>query len=483
MAQAAPQPVKEHLTTLDDDGHRVWLYPDWVDGVWRRRRGLVNGLLIALYLFLPWMTVGGRQAVLLDLPHRKLFLFGAVLWPQDSILLWLTILSGILGVFLFTALFGRIWCGWACPQTVFMEGVFRRIEDAIEGRPNVRRKRDRGPWNLDKVWRKALKHGLFLAISVHVANTALCYFAGTDQVVDMTLTRPGEHLGWFGFMSTVSILFYLDFAWFREQLCTVACPYGRWQSVLLDRHSVIVGYDPNRGEPRGMKRDRRKNPETDYGDCIDCNRCVQVCPTGIDIRMGLQLECVNCTACIDACDDVMARVDKPLGLIRYTSLAELDGEVPTLSKTRWLRTRTVLYGIAWLAALTALVVGVTGRSSVEVQVLRARDGVATSASDGVATNHLRARVVNKGEKPLSVRVESVEGYDLVIPRKPWPVGGGEIAALEIFVRVPVERLDSEGHAPVTLRFFDGDNQLDEERTTFLGPLQGVEPPPTRGEQP
>jgi len=422
---------------MDSRGDRLYLYPAKFKGLWLKRRTVVNFVLMALFFALPWLEVGGHQALLLDLPRRKLAVLGLVLWPQDTELLWLALFSTLVWIFFVSALFGRVWCGWACPQTVFLEGVFRHIERWIEGSPAKRRKLDMGPWNWNKIWRKALKHVVFLVFSSHVANTFLCYFASTDQVIEMSMMPPADNVAWFGFMAGFTLIFYADFAWFREQLCTMACPYGRWQSVLIDRHSVIVGYDPGRGESRATKGARRRAlkaaPEGSgdsalgFGDCVDCNRCVQVCPTGIDIRDGLQLECVSCTACIDACDEVMDRVGKPRGLIRYTSLAGLKGEKP-----RPIRPRTVLYGTLFTLAIGVFVVMLNTRADVEVQMIRAqRDAVRLIGDD--VLNHYRGKLVNKRTTPIAVTV-ACPGEDITVPVNPWPVPSGNTATMEIFIK-------------------------------------------------
>lgn len=438
MSAPAPIPAGAHdrPSTLDARGDRLHVYPAAFAGLWLRRRTIANIALMVVFFGLPWLTVGGHQAVLLDLPHRKLALFGLVLWPQDTMLLWLLLFCTLIGVFFVTALFGRVWCGWACPQTVFLEGVFRHIERWIEGSPQRRRKLDAAPWTWDKVWRKGLKHLVFVVIASHVANTCLCYFAGTDRVLEMTLRSPADNPGWFAFMGGVSFVFYANFAWFREQLCTMACPYGRWQSVLLDRHSVIVGYDPGRGETRATKGTRRraaadsaKTPEdqTSFGDCVDCSRCVQVCPTGIDIREGLQMECVGCTACIDACDEVMDRIAKPRGLIRYTSLAALEGE-----QVRPARPRTMLYGGVWAISLVVFAIVASQRAGVEVQVVRAQKDAVRLDGDTVL-NHFRAKLVNKTDAPIKVAID-VPGEDITVPLNPWPVDASAVTTMEIFVR-------------------------------------------------
>jgi len=415
--------------TIGEGGRRNWLYPQLLrGGTWMRRRNVVYSALMLVYLLVPWLQVGGHQAVLLDLPRRKFAFFGFVLWPQDSWMLWMLLITGMLGVFFFTALLGRVWCGWACPQTVFMEGVFRRIEAFVEGDANARRKLDDGPWDGRKVLKKSIKHLIFILISVHIANTFLCYFAGTDLVVKMTLASPIGAPGWFLFMSLVAGAFYFDFAWFREQVCTIVCPYGRWQSVLLDEHSLIVGYDAARGDPRGTMRTRRGSDANAHGDCIDCGRCVDVCPTGIDIRAGLQMECINCTACIDVCDEVMLKTKRPAGLIRYTSLRELGGLV-----RKPFRPRTVAYAVVLLLAMGIMSTLAAQRTVVEVQVLRAY-GDTISAGAQIVSNRFDIRVINKSEEDVALKLEPQEGFTLIAAVNPIGMKAGSTGTTPLFVQ-------------------------------------------------
>ncbi len=452
---------KDRLATIGDKGARRWVYAAPFDGRWWSRRRVVNAFLIALFFVLPWLQVAGHQAVLLDLPRRKFAFFGLVFWPQDTHLLWLLLFCTIIVIFLTTALWGRLWCGWACPQTVFLEGVFRRIEFWLEGSASARRKRDAGPWTADKIRRKIAKHGLFILVSSHVANTTLCYFASTEHVVEMTLTPPADNPAWFAFMLGLNVLFYLNFARFREQLCTIACPYGRWQSVLIDRQSTIVAYDPGRGEKRGLGAARRKEPDAGWGDCVDCGRCVHVCPTGIDIRDGLQMECVSCTACIDACDAVMHKTGREKGLVRYSSLADLGGE-----KRRWLRFRTLAYGAILLVAGSAFLLALAGRKTVEVQVLRAQ-GQSISVADGWLSNHFRARLINKSDQPVAISVRTEGDHDLLVPLNPWPVPAGSSATMEIFIRRPLTEFDGTEQLMLILEM-NGD-ELHRARITLIGP--------------
>ncbi len=327
-------PAVDSVTTINADGSRYFLYPADVGGPFTRWRRVSAYLLIAVYLLLPWIPVNGAPAVFLDLAERRFHFFGYTLAAQDAWLLFFGVSGLGFALFFLTALFGRLWCGWACPQTVFLDHVYRRIERWLEGDATARRALKLAPLTANKFFRRAAKHGLYAVVSLAITHLFLAYFVSLPELWSFMHAAPGEHWTAFLFVFTAAGLLYFNFAWFREQLCIVICPYGRLQSALTDDHTLVIGYDGKRGEPRG------KLGTPDAGACVDCNRCVQVCPTGIDIRHGLQLECIGCAACIDACDEVMAKVHRPAGLIRYDSFAGFGGGI-----TRWLRPRTVLYGV------------------------------------------------------------------------------------------------------------------------------------------
>ena len=326
---------EEVLTTLTKEGKRRWIYPTLSEGRFLRWRGIVAWTLIAIYLALPIIHINGKPAVLLDLINREFAIFGATFYPTDTLLLMLLFIGTLVAIVLISALLGRVWCGWGCPQTVYLEFVFRPIERFFEGTENRRKRRDEGPLTFDKAWRKIVKWGAFTAVSLLLAHSLVAYFVGWDRLLTWMTEPPTEHWGYFVMMAVTTGLILFDFGYFREQMCTITCPYARFQSVLLDPDSLIVSYDPERGEPRGRGK-KREN----LGDCIDCFACVRTCPTGIDIRDGLQMECIACTQCIDACDDIMDKMGFEPGLIRYTSEHELEGK-----KTRWLRPRTAIYSL------------------------------------------------------------------------------------------------------------------------------------------
>jgi cytochrome c oxidase accessory protein FixG len=335
--RAAPIPSRDSVTTIRDDGSRRFLFPAETHGRFTTARRWTALGLIVFYLALPWIKIGGYPAVFLDLAERRFHLFGLTLAAQD---LWLMffVISGVgFSLFFVTSLFGRVWCGWACPQTVFLDHVYRPIERWIDGDALARRALAAAPWTLGKIVRRLVKHALYFAVSAVFTHLFLAYFVSLPEVWSMVRAAPGEHWSLFVFMAAYTGITYFIFAWFREQVCIVICPYGRIQSALTDDHTMVIGYDVARGEPRG------KVGTPDAGACVDCNKCVQVCPTGIDIRQGLQIECIGCAACIDACDDVMTRLHRPRGLIRYDSFEGLAGRA-----TRWIRPRTLVYGVLLL---------------------------------------------------------------------------------------------------------------------------------------
>lgn len=459
-------PTRDKMTTIGQGGKRFWLYPAKFSGAWLNRRRLTAVVLIIFFFLLPWLKINGTQVVLLDIAERKFAFFGLVLWPQDFAILWFFAAGSAILILFLTAQWGRLWCGWACPQTVFLEHVFRRIEIMIEGDARQRRKLDAAPMSAAKFGKKALKYLLFIIVSSHFANTVLCYFVGTDQVLQMTFQDPRENWGWFTFMAFFNFMFFVDFAWFREQFCLIACPYGRFQSVLLDSDSMIVGYDYNRGEPRGKMR---KNETRTAGDCIDCNRCVAVCPTGIDIRQGLQMECINCTACMDACDEIMFKVNKPAKLIRYTSIADLEGRLRRFMRPRvlvYLLLATALYGVGTYLFLF--------NRGLKFQIVRPPGQSFTlSESDAVVSNHFEVKATNRSDQIWTVVVEVEEPLMLTTPLNPWPIPAEETATLPIFVRKQKSQFQTSGKERATVTFRDKEHGevLYQTEVTLMGPAQ------------
>ena len=391
--------------SLLQDGRRLAIYPADVRGRFARARNLTFAVLIAIYVALPWIPIGGHPALFLDVAARKFYIFGATFNAQDGWMMAVLLLGAGLGLLFLTALLGRVWCGWACPQTVFLEALYRRVERFVLGSREKRMRRAAGGWTLDRVWRNGLVHAIYVVISLLLAHVLLSYFVSLPRLWQMMLDGPTDHLDAFALVMVVSGLLYANFAWFREQLCVVMCPYGRLQSVLIDQDSLIVGYDTRRGEPRG------KATQAGAGDCVDCGRCVAVCPTGIDIREGLQMDCIACTACVDACDDIMDKLGRPRGLIRYDSQSGLRGE-----KRRVVRPRVVAYtGLLAVAGLVATV-ALRKRSDFEANLLRAVGTPFVVEGDEVR-NSFTIHLVNKRSAPTSfaISAEPAEGVAVALP--------------------------------------------------------------------
>ncbi len=425
----------DHLATTTKDGHRVYLYPADVRGFFRTLRNFLNVILIAFFLALPWIRIGGRPAILLHLPERKFAILGIQFWAHDAPMLFFVIAGAVLTIFFITAVWGRIWCGYACPQTVFVDGVFRKIERWIEGDSIARRRLDEGPWTSDKVFKKAAKWGVFVAVSLVIGHSFLATFTGTEALAEMMKQSPLQSPGAFGVMAFISGLVLFDFGWFREQFCLIACPYGRFQSVLMDDRSMVVGYDVKRGEPR--RGVAPPNPPT--GDCVNCYRCVAVCPTGIDIRRGTQMECIACTACMDACDRVMEKIGKPTGLIRYKTFAGDRDQVSPF------RPRSILYAVLLALVASALVVKIRNHQLVSADFVRATEApyqVVPNADGGATvTNHFKLDIRNQDFDPSQVRVRLAEeskarGVELVTVHPELELRAGELRRLDVFFRFP-----------------------------------------------
>lgn len=409
------------LSTLNRDGTRNVLHPKLARGRFLRGRRVVGFALIALFVLLPRIRIDGRPAVLIDLTTREISLFGTVFRPTDGFLLALFGIAIVATVFFVTALYGRVWCGWGCPQSVYLEHVFRPIERWLEGSRG-----QRVTW-----WRRGVKLGIFAGLAFALANVFLAYFVGTDRLEQWVFESPSQHLGGFTVVMAVTALVFFDFAYFREQACILACPYGRLQSVLLDRQSLIVGYDPRRGEPRGKAAKRGASAPT--GDCIDCGACVKVCPTGIDIRNGLQMECIGCAQCIDACDGVMDKIHRPRGLIRYTSQDDLAGK-----PRRMIRMRTIVYPVLLITAVAALTWKLSHRSGTEVTVQRLSGPSFVELADGRIAAQLDVKIENVSDDPHTYRVTLVKPAvgQLRTPVASWKIPPRESRVVPLFVDLP-----------------------------------------------
>jgi len=452
------------LSTMDEAGRRILLRPRPAPGRFQRRRAVVGWGLIALFLVLPFVDIGGHPAFLIDLVRRELVIAGNVFRPTDGVVLMLLGLTVVLIVFFTTALFGRVWCGWACPQTVYMEFVFRPLERLLEGGIAGQRRLDgQTGWRP----RRVLKYAVFAVLSVVVANVFLAYFVGVARLGHWVRQSPFTHPGGFLVMASVSALMFADFAWFREQTCILACPYGRMQAMLIDRQSMVVGYDARRGEPRGKRGKSLPvigEARSDRGDCVDCKACVTTCPTGIDIREGLQMECINCAQCVDACDTIMDKLERPRGLIRYASQDQLAGKPRHL-----LRARTFIYPILVAVAAGLLIWQAGDRPRADVWVMRTEGPGFVRIDGGRVSSQLRLRIENRtgGTRHYTVALDDPR-IEQVAPYAPVEIAAGATAVVPVVALVPAATF-SAGEHPVTVRVRDDAGWSRELPATLMGP--------------
>lgn len=447
------------LTSVNADGSRYFLHPSDVSGKFTAWRRLFGAALLAIYVLLPWIPVNGNPAVFLDLAGRRFHFFGLTFLAED---LWIGffLLTGLgFSLFYVTALFGRLWCGWACPYTVFLDHLYRRIERLVEGDATSRKALDAAPWTGSKIAKRVAKHGLYLLVSLLIAHVFLSYFVSIPRLYDYMRQSPGNHAKVFGVMLFLTGCLQFSFAWFREQFCIILCPYGRIQAALTDDDTVIIGYDERRGEPRG------KATDPDAGDCVNCRRCVQVCPTGIDIRDGLQLECIGCAACVDACDEIMGKVGRPKGLVRYDSLNGLSG-----GRTRFVRPRILLYTGFLCLGLAVLGLFLTTLHTAKAEIIRMPGQPYYLDASGVR-NQFRLQLVTKRNEPTEFRLRleglpegaQVAGLEEVVTLNP-----GEESMKTLIVHVPKGAYRGEFRIVLKGSVTPGDFELTD-TVDFLGP--------------
>jgi cytochrome c oxidase accessory protein FixG len=459
---------RDHIATAERDGRRRWIYPRQVSGRFFRWRTWFSWLLLAIMFIGPFITIHSNPLLLLNIVERKFVVLGQIFWPQDMIIFAIAALVGLTGIVIFTTAFGRLWCGWACPQTVMMEMVFRKIEQAIEGDAHQQRALNDSPWRAGKILRKVFKHAVFYALSFLVGNVLLSYIIGWQALYQIVTDPPAQHLTGLAFMIAFSLLFYGIFARFREQACTFICPYGRFQSVLLDENSIVVAYDYKRGEQRSHLKHSQSLGQRrlqGLGDCVDCHQCVSVCPTGIDIRNGTQMECVHCTACMDACDTVMAKIERPSGLIRYASLNGIERREPLRFTPR-----LVGYCVVLAALVSLLAVMIFTRADVEATVLRAPGSLFQQMPDGHFSNLYTVRVVNKTsrELPVELRLENPAGGLTVMGQGSIVVAAQKLSENSVLIELDPAALKS-GTTPVLIGVYAGGKKVQTLKTAFIGP--------------
>ena len=456
---------RDSIATVDSEGKRRWIYPKKPSGKLHNWRIVVTIVLLSLLFAGPFIKINGQPLLLMNVIERKFVIFGQVFWPQDFVLLAMVLIAFFVFVILFTVVFGRIWCGWLCPQTLFMEMVFRKIEYWIEGDASAQRRLDKEPLSFNKIYKKTLKHFIFILISVIIAHTLMAYLIGIEETQIIVSQSPAENLAGFIGLVSFSIIFYGLFAKFREQACIAVCPYGRLQGVLLGKESIVVAYDWIRGEPRGHLK-KKQQPDVNLGDCIDCKLCVHVCPTGIDIRNGTQLECVNCTACIDACDDVMIKIGKPKGLIRYASINSITNGVVKLFTPRVLG-----YSLVLIAVVGLLSFALATRSDVETTVLKV-PGTLYQTEPGFVTNLYNVEFVNKTfddlevtikvESPEYASIQKADGQLISIP------AGGLVKGV-YFIKIPDTKV-IRASTTVMLGVYKNEHRFETVKVKFIGPV-------------
>ena len=456
---------RDRQSTIGVDGSRVWVYPKKPKGKLYNYRKLVSLVLLAVFFVLPFIKVEGDPIVLFNFLERKFIIFGVMFYPQDFHLFVLSMIAFIVFVVLFTVVFGRIFCGWICPQTIFMEFVYRQVEYWIEGNNNQQRKLDASPLNFNKLWRKGLKHVMFFLISVVTVFFFLAYIVGIDRVGVIISEGPSANIPGFIGLIIFSLVHYFVFAKLREQVCIIICPYGRLQGVLLDRNSIVVSYDHKRGEPRGKYNPLQDRQAAGKGDCIECGSCVAVCPTGIDIRNGTQLECINCTACIDACNAIMRRIIKPEGLIRYASESSIADHVKLKINPRIIFYSVVLSGLLILIAFLFSI-----RTEIESTILRQKGTMYQEYDALHYSNIYMIQVINKTRKslPVELKLDEPEHGIIKMVGSPLVVQKGQVGEAQFLVIIPKAKLHSS-NTKVEFKVISDGKEMDEIKSTFVGP--------------
>jgi cytochrome c oxidase accessory protein FixG len=461
---------RDSIGTINEDGKRAWVFPKKPSGKYYEKRKIVSYLLLAFLVAAPFVKINGNQFLMFNVLERRFNVFSFPFWPQDFHLFVISMIIGVLFIALFTVSFGRIFCGWICPQTIFLEMVFRRIEYWIDGDRNKQRKLDRQKWDNEKIKKRLLKWFIFLIISFLIANVFLAYLIGSDKLLKYVIDGPSEHLSTLFPLIIFTGVFYFVFAWFREQVCIIACPYGRLQGVLLDNKSIIVAYDHKRGEGESGRKKFRKNEdrqELGHGDCIDCLQCVNVCPTGIDIRNGTQLECVNCTACIDECDHIMDSINLPKGLIRYASEVEIE------KKEKFKLTARMKGYIAVLFILIGILSGMLLlRNDVEARVLRLPGQLYEHKEGNIISNVFTYKLVNKTSKVIeniNFKLRKYKGeIKLVSNNKNFSVQKQGLAEGTLFIEIDKSELSGDKNK-LMIEVYSGGELIETTTVNFLGP--------------
>ncbi|MBU2995259.1 cytochrome c oxidase accessory protein CcoG [Cellulophaga baltica] len=468
MAQDSEH-FRDSIGTINEDGKRAWVYPKKPSGKLYEYRKYVSYALLLFLVASPFIKINGNQFLMFNVLERRFNIFGFPFWPQDFHLFVISMIIGVVFIALFTVAFGRIFCGWMCPQTIFLEMVFRRIEYWIDGDRGAQIKLDRQEWNAEKIRKRTLKWFLFFIISFLIANVFLAYLIGSDRLIRYVIDGPLQHVGTLVSLLIFTSVFYFIFAWFREQVCIIACPYGRMQGVLLDNKSIVVAYDHKRGEGENGRKKFRKSEDRNAlgnGDCIDCNQCVNVCPTGIDIRNGTQLECVNCTACIDECNTIMDKVNLPKGLIRYASEDEI------VKKEKFKFTPRLKGYTAVLFILTGILVGMLFlRNDLEATILRLPGQLYEHKPNNVISNVFTYKLINKTTKNVDdvhFKLLSHKGNIILVRHEDFDVPAQDLSEGTLFIEINNSALKDDKEK-LEIGVYSGDKLIETTTTSFLAP--------------
>ncbi len=460
---------RDTIGTINKEGKRAWVFPKKPSGKWYTYRKYVSYFLLAFLLAAPFVKINGNQFLMFNVLERRFNIFGFPFWPQDFHLFVISMIIGVIFIALFTVAFGRIFCGWMCPQTIFLEMVFRRIEYWIDGDRGAQIKLDRQPWNAEKIRKRTIKWIIFFIISFIIANVFLAYLIGSDKLMAYITDGPLLHLSTLISLLIFTAVFFWVFAWFREQVCIIACPYGRMQGVLLDNKSIIVAYDHKRGEAENGRKKWRKDEDREamgHGDCIDCFQCVNVCPTGIDIRNGTQLECINCTACIDECDTIMEKVNLPKGLIRYASEDEIT------KKEKFKFTPRLKGYTAVLVILTGILIGMLFlRNDLEANILRLPGQLYEHKEGDIISNVYTFKLINKTTETVedvSFKLLSHEGEIKLVRKEEFEVPAQGLAEGTLFIEIHQAAVKSDKEK-VKIGVYSGDKLIETTLTAFLAP--------------
>ncbi|MBK8722289.1 MAG: cytochrome c oxidase accessory protein CcoG [Saprospiraceae bacterium] len=455
---------RDRVSTVTDTGKRNWVFALKPSGKWYNYRKILAYFYLAIFFILPFIKVNGLPFMLINITEGKFILFSKIFWPQDFFIFAIAMITFIIFIVLFTVVFGRLFCGWVCPQTVFMEFVFRPIEWLIEGSPNQQRKLNESTWNKEKMFKKGLKHFIFFMISFVISHTFLCYILGVDEVYKIIREPFSEHLGLLTGLIFFTYLFYAVFAFVRDLVCTTVCPYGRLQGVMFDKDTIQIAYDYKRGEPRGKFK---KGVDRVEGDCINCLKCIHVCPTGIDIRNGLQMECVGCTACIDACNEVMDTVHMERGLIRYAS----ENEISKGEKFHF-NSRMKAYTVLLTIMIIVMGVLIGTRKTVDTYISRVKGQLYQEVPGDKISNLFDAKIINKtrSEFPITLRLENGEGTIRLVGSNVFTLKKESINEFTFFLDLPKSAL-TERSNDIKIGVYNGEERIQTVSTKFLGPFK------------